>query len=119
MKMKSKFVIVFIVSMIANVVSQAQQTIYYEKTDTCYVQIIVSKAKVVVNPTYNSILGKEEWDIILKEKREFKELEEITNILDLFDFTVADMKYVGDDLVINFEKRRKTSTLIIKNDEDR
>ena len=51
------------------------QEIYYEKVDTCKVQLVVSKSEVTVYPTYGSYFGKNEWDIILKNKREFRRLK--------------------------------------------
>ena len=111
-----KYVIFLVVSVVINLVSEAQQVVYYERTDTTKVQVVVSKTDdVYVNPTYNSIFGKDEWNTILNnDKGESKELSELLNTLGLFDFTLVHLEWIDEKLILEFEKYTRTIKEVIK-----
>ena len=115
-----KYIIIFSL-FLANIirVQSQSQTVIYEKVDTNRIQLVVSSDSVFVNPTYSSILGKEEWDLILKsEKRRFvrSDLKNIFDILSLYEFRITNvLNYEDWWVLLEFEKYSKTVKIKVDN----
>jgi hypothetical protein len=115
-----KYIIVFCLFLANFIRVQSQtETIIHEKVDTNRTQLVVLSDSVFVNPTYNSILGKEEWDLILKsEKRRFvrSELKNIFDILSLYEFRITNvLNYEDWWILLEFEKYSKTVEIKVNN----
>ena len=111
-----KKLIILLVLLVSWGVSKAQQEIHYVKVDTCKVQLVVSKSEVIVHPVYGDYFGETEWNMILDGQRKFESLEEVSEILSLFDFTVTCMEWEKEDLIIDLEKYARTTITITTNE---
>jgi hypothetical protein len=112
-----KYIIIFSL-FLASIIRVQSQTVVYEKVDTNRTQLIVFSDSVFVNPTYSSILGKEEWDLILKsEKRRFvrSDIKNIFDTLSLYEFRIVNVVNYEDWILLEFEKYSRTVKIKMDN----
>ena len=68
---------------------QAQEVISWERVDTCRAQVIFYGDSIEINPEPSREWNEEVWDLVLRG-RVFKDIEEVREYLDLYDFRSVD-----------------------------